>query len=309
MSQVNRTVLVTVLVIGASGFVGRQVARALLADGHTVRCLARDPARVHDLADAGCEVVQGDVLDAASVESALAGVQAAYICIHTLSPQNANASGQGFMGVEMTGLQNIVRACRPHGVRRLVYVTAIGTSPDAPSAWLRGRWGTEQFLLTSGLDVSIIRPGMIVGRGGTGFGAILGGAKRPLALGLGSGQQRMRTVAVADLVYYLIGVLGDPRTFGCAYDVGSDDVLTTDEMIDVAAECLGRRHPVKVHIPRALLALFAPPTEWASRMPRGAFRGLVDSLPVDLSGDPTPIRAILSRPPQSYRQAVACALR
>ena len=118
----------------------------------------------------------------------------------------------------------------------------------------------------------------------------------------------MRTVALDDLVYYLVGVLGDPRTFGCAYDVGSDDVLTTDEMTDIAAACLGRRHPVKVHLPRALLGLVAPLIERAGRLPRGAFRGLVDSLPVDMSGDPTPLRAILGRPPLSYRQAVARAL-
>ena len=146
MSQVNSTILV----IGASGFLGRHVAQALLADGRTVRCMARDTTRVQDLADAGCEVVQGDILDAASVEHALESVQAAYICIHTLSPQGANSSGQDFMGVEKTGLQNIVRACETHGVRRLIYVTSIGIAPDAPSAWLRGRWQTEQFLFNSG---------------------------------------------------------------------------------------------------------------------------------------------------------------
>ena len=304
MPQVNSTILV----IGASGFVGRHLAHTLLADGRTVRCLARDTARVQGLADAGCEVVQGDVLDAAAVAHALKSVQAAYICIHTLSPQGANASGQDFMGVELTGLQNIVRACEAHGVRRLIYVTSIGVAQDAPSAWLRGRWQTEQFLLNSGLDVSVIRPGMIVGRGGTGFEAVISGAKRPVAVGMGSGQQKMRTVAVDDLAYYLVGALDDPRAFGHHYDVGSDDVLTMDQMIDIAADCLGRRHPVKIHLSQTLLGLFAPLIERASRMPRGAFRGLVDSLPVDMSGDPTPIRAIPSRPPQSYRQAVERAL-
>ena len=304
MSQVNSTTLV----IGASGFLGRHVARALLADGRTVRCMARDTTRVRDLADAGCEVVQGDILDAASVERALESVQAAYICIHTLSPQGANSSGQDFMGVEKTGLRNIVRACETHSVRRLIYVTSIGIAPDAPSAWLRGRWQTEQFLFDSGLDVSVIRPGMIVGRGGTGFDAIVGGARRPVAIGLGSGKQRMRTVAVDDLAYYLVGVLDDPRSFGHHYDVGSDDVLTTDQMTDIAAECLGRRHPLKIHFPGTLLGLFAPLIERASKMPRGSFKGLVDSLPVDMGGDPTPIRTILGRPPRSYRQAVKRAL-
>lgn len=304
MPQVNSTILV----IGASGFLGRRVARALLADGRPVRCMARDKTRVQDLADVGCEVVQGDMLDAASVEHALESVRAAYVCVHTLSPQGANSSGRDFMGVEETGLRNIVGACETRGVRRLVYVTSIGVAPDAPSAWLRGRWQTERFLFGSGLDVSVVRPGMIVGRGGTGFDAIVGGAGRPVAIGLGDGKQRMRTVAVDDLAYYLVGVLDDPRAFGRRYDVGSDDVLTTDQMTDIAAELLGRRHPVKIHVPHTLLGLLAPLIERAGKMPRGSFKGLVDSLAVDMSGDPTPIWAILGRPPLSYRQAVKRAL-
>jgi uncharacterized protein YbjT (DUF2867 family) len=300
MSQVNSTILV----IGASGFLGRHVTQALLADGRTVRCMARDPSRVQDLANAGCEVVQGDILKAASVEHALESVQAAYICVHTLSPQGANSSDQDFMGVEMTGLQNIIRACKTQGVRRLIYVTSIGITSDAPSAWLRGRWQTEQFLFNSGFDVTVIRPGMIVGRGGTGFEAVLSGAKRPIAIAMGSGKQKMRTVAVEDLAYYLVGVLDDPRSFGHHYDVGSDDVLTMDQMINIAAECLGRQHPVKIHVPQALLGLFAPLIERASKMPRGSFKGLVDGLPVDMDGDPTPIRRLLNRPLQSYSQAV-----
>ena len=296
------------LVIGASGFLGRRVVRALLTDGHTVHGLARDPSRVQDLADAGCEVVQGDILNAASVERALKSVRAVYVCIHTLSPQAANASGHDFMGVELTGLQNIVKGCKAQGVRRLIYVTSIGVAPDAPSAWLRGRWQAEQFLLGSGLDVSVMRPGMIVGRGGTGFEAVLSGARRPVAIGMGSGRQRMRTVAVDDLAAALVGVLDDPRSFGHAYDVGSDDVLTMDQMIDGAAEALGRPRPVKLHVPQALLGVLAPLIERAGKLPSGAFKGLVDSLPVNMSGDPAPIRALLHRPLQSYREALQRAL-
>lgn len=300
MSQVDRPVLV----VGASGFVGGHLARALLADGHAVRCLARDPARVQDLAEAGCRVARGDVLDAASVEAALGSVRAVYVCLHTLSPQRANTSGQDFMGVERTGLEIIVEACRAHGVRRLVHLTSLGVAPDAPSAWLRERWAAEQFLLGSGLDVTVLRPGMVVGRGGTGFEMVLRGARAPVAITLGSGQQRTRTIAVEDLAHYLVGVLEDPRSFGQCYDVGSSDVLTTDQMIDTAAERLGRRHPVKVHLPRGLLGLLAPLVERGSGLPRGAFKGLVDSLESDMTGDPRPIQAILPRPPQLYRQAV-----
>jgi uncharacterized protein YbjT (DUF2867 family) len=300
VSQVHRRVLV----IGASGFLGRQVARALLADGRSVRCMARDATSVQDLTDAGCEVVEGDVLKPASVDRALQSVDAAYICIHTLSPQAASASGQDFMDVEQAGMRNIVAACKTHDVHRLVYVTSIGVAPDAPSSWLRGRWQTEQSLFDSGLDVSVIRPGMIVGRGGQGFNAVLRGAKNRVAIGLGSAKQRMRTIAVDDLAYYLVAVLDEPRSYGNHYDVGNDDVLTIDEMIDIAAECLGRPRPAKIHVPARLLSVCAPLIERVSKLPRGSLKGLADSLQVDMSGDPTPIRTMLTRAPKSYRQAV-----
>jgi len=304
MPQVNKPILV----IGASGFLGRQVAKALLEGGRTVRCMARNPSRAQDLSNLGCEVVQGDLLDAESVARALESVQAVYISIHTLSPQGANSSGHDFMDVERTGLENIVKACRTHGVRRLIYVTSIGVAPDAPSAWLRGRWQTEQFLLHSGLDVTVLRPGMIVGRGGTGFEAVLSGAGRPFATLLGSGQQRMRTIAVEDLAYYMVGVLDDSRSFGHAFEVGSDDVLSMNQMMDGAADCLGRRHPLKIHVPQGLLALLSPLLERAGKLPRGAFKGLVDSLPVHMDGNPAPIRTLLGRPLQSYTQSVQRAL-
>ena len=297
-----------ILVIGASGFVGRHVALALQADGQAVRCLARNPSRIQDLDSAGCEIVQGDISDLASMQLALESMQAAYIAIHTLSPQHANTVGQGFMEVEINGLENIVTACRKTGVRRLIYVTFLGAAPDAPSAWVRGRWKAEQFLLNSGLDVTVIRPGQIVGVGGHGFNMMVGQAKRSVAIVMGSGQQRFRNIAVDDLVYYLVGVLNDPRAYGQCYDVGCDDILTTDQMIDIAASVLGRRHPGKFHIPRTLLGALAPLIERMSKFPKGALKGFLDSMKADVIGDPMPIRTILPRPPLSYRQAVEGAL-
>ena len=297
-----------VLVIGASGFVGGHLARALRADGHAVRCLARNPAKVPSLATAGCEVVPGDIADRASIQQALEAVRAVYISVHTLSPQQASGAGLDFMEIERNGLRNIVAGCRAHGVRRLIYVTSLGITPDGPSVWIRGRWEIEQFLLQSGLDVTVIQPGQIVGVGGQGFDMMMAQARRSVALVLGSGRGKMRNIAIEDLVYYLVGVLNDPRAYGQIYAVGCDDILTNNQMIDVAAEVLGRHHPVKIHVPPAILGALAAPLERWGKLPRGALKGLMDSLKVDLTGDPTPIRRILPRPPLSYRQAVERAV-
>ena len=297
-----------ILVIGGSGFLGRHIARALLAEGYAVRCMARTPSRVKDLAEAGCEMVQGDISDLASIERAVESVQGVYVSIHTLSPQHATTVDQGFMDVETKGLETIVTACRTHGVRRLIYVTSLGMAPDAPSDWLRERWKIEQFLLKSGLDVTILRPGQIVGVGGRGFDMMMTQARKSVAIVLGSGRQKWRNIALNDLVYYLLGVLNEPRAFGHTFDVGCDDILTTDQMQDVAAEVLGRQHPRKLHLPAPLLGAFAPLIERMTKLPKGSLKSFLDSMKVDCVGDPMLIRSILPRPPLPYRQAVERAL-
>lgn len=296
-----------ILIIGASGFVGGRLARALLADGQAVRCLARDPARVQDLEALGGTIFKGDIADPASLNEALKGVRAVYVSVHTLSPQPGSAAGLGFMEVERAGLQNIINACRAQKVSRLISVTSVGITANAASAWLRERWQAEQSLLKSGLDVTVIRPGMIVGQGGRGFGMLASQAGQAVTLGLASGQP-MRSIAIDDLVYYLRGVLGDPRSYGQVYDVGNDDVLTNRQMLRTTAEILGRRPPVRLSLSPTILSALAPLLERMGKLPKGGIRGFVDSLKDDASGDPLPIRALLPRTLLSFRQAAQRAL-
>ena len=297
-----------ILIIGASGLVGRQLAKTLIADGYSVRCLARSPARVQDLAAAGSEVVPGDISDLAAVERAVDDVDAVYVSIHTLSPQPGGALGARFMEVEKNGVRNVAAACGSRVVRRVVYVTSLGITPDESSEWLRERWHAEELLLGSGLDATIIHPGMIVGVGGQGFDGTVANAKRRVAFALGGELPKMRTIALDDLVYYLIGVLDDPRAYGQRFDVGSDDVLSINELIDATADVLGLPHPAKARIPLGLIRALAPLIERAAKLPAGAIRGFADALTVDSIGEPMPTRAILRRPLLSFRQSVKQAL-
>lgn len=297
-----------VLVIGASGFIGKQLANALLAAGYAVRCLARNGVKVEDLARAGCEIVPGDIADLAAVQRAVAAVEAVYISIHTLSPQPGSGPGSRFMDVEKTGVQNVITACRASGVRRVVYVTSLGVSADEQSEWLRERWHTEQLLLTSGLDATVIRPGFVIGAGGLGFDTVVGNARRRVAFSLSGDRPLMRTIAVADLIYYLVGVLDEPLAYGQGYDVGNDDILSINQLIDGTADLLGRPHPLKFQLPLALMGASAPLIERMGKLPSGTIKGIVDGVKVDMIGDPQPLRALLPRPLLPFRQAAEMAL-
>lgn len=298
-----------ILVIGASGFIGGYLTNQLLAEGYTVRCLARSPEKLKELAERGCEIVKGDFTDPTSVQNALDSIDAVYVSIHTLAPQNKSTANQGFMDIEMDALKNIMKGCKVHGIHRLIYVTAIGITADAKDAWNLGRWKTQQYLLNSGLNVTVIQPGMIVGIGGQGFNMVLANAKKRLAIVIGNGKNKFRTIAIDDLVYNLIGVLNEPKAFGQCYEVGSDDVLTGNQLIDEAADVLNNPHPRKIHIPLGILRLIAPLIERITKSPKGAIRGAIGGIGADLIGDSSAIRKLFARQHLNYKQAVLQALK
>jgi len=298
-----------ILVIGGSGFVGGYLTRQLLAEGYQVRCLARNPEKIKPLAELGCEIVKGDLSDLSSVSDAIESMDAVYISIHTLAPQHKDTTNLGFMDIEMNGLKNVVEGCKMHQVKRLIYVTSLGITADKKDAWTSGRWKTQQYLFNSGLDVTVIQPGMIVGIGGQGFNLVLANAQKRIAFVVGSGSNKFRCIAIEDLIYNLVGVLTEPKAFGKCYEVGSDDVLTGDQLIDAAAEVTGHPHPGKVHIPLALLRLVAPLIERIAKFPKGSVKGAIDGLGADLIGDPSAIRTLLPRRPLSYKQAVERAIK
>ena len=297
-----------ILVIGASGFVGGYLARQLLAAGYQVRCMVRNPDKMRDMANSGCEIVKGDISDLSSVQQALTSMDAVYISIHTLAPQQSGTVEQQFMDIELNGLKNVVVACEKQNVRRIIYVTAIGISADKTDAWTAGRWKTQQYLLNSGLDITVIQPGMIVGIGGQGFNMVLANAQKSVAFIIGNGRNKFRCIAIDDLTYYLIGVLNDELAYGQCYEVGSDDVLAGDELIDRAADVAGHGHPAKIHISLSILRFAAPLIQRIAKSPKGAIKGALDGLGGDMIGDPSTIRQLLPRGPLSYKQAVERAL-
>ncbi len=292
-----------ILVIGATGFVGRHLSVGLLERAIPVRALVRDQARARALLPAAVELSVGDMTEPPTLDAALRDVRAVYVTVQTIT-RAQHGKARDFAEAELRGLEEVVAACRRAGVRRVIAVGLIGTRPDAANAWVRARARGERLLFGSGLDVTVIRPGVVVGRGSVGFDGVLAAARRRVAPIRGSGRQLWRPIGIDDLIAYLVGVLDQPAAYGRAFDVGTDEVVSYDSLVDATADVLGRAHPRKVHVPLRALRPLARVLEIVGRLPAGGLRAGLDHLGDDLVGDPRPIRALLPRPLLPLRAAV-----
>ncbi|HUX72090.1 MAG TPA: hypothetical protein VMV41_16345, partial [Cellulomonadaceae bacterium] len=162
----------------------------------------------------------------------------------------------------------------------------------------------DAFLLDSGLDVTVLRPGLVAGIGSVGFDTLLAVAGRTLTTVHGSGLQRWSYIAVDDLVGYLVDALDEIATYRRAFDVGSTEAPTYRELLSRTAAVLGRPGPRIVPIPLPLLRTLAPLVEHRHHLPRGGIRAALDHLADDLTGDPTTIRTTLPRTLLTWETAV-----
>ena len=112
-----------ILLTGATGYVGGRLLRRLEQHGRHVRCLARRPEFLKDGVGPGTEVVAGDVLDPASLATAMCGVEVAYYLVHSMG-----ASGS-FEDADRDAARNFGEAARAAGLRRLIYLGGLGRRP------------------------------------------------------------------------------------------------------------------------------------------------------------------------------------
>jgi len=275
-----------VLVTGATGYVGSAVVRRLEADGHEVRPFSRASG--------------GDISDAAAVERAMAGVDAAVNLVAILE-----GSAEQFERVVAGGARNVVAAAQAAGVRRVLHMSALGVTEEHASltGYWGGKWEAKQEVVGSGLDWSVFEPSFVFSQGGGAFREFERLARMPVVPVIGDGRYRHQPVWLGDVAAAFSRALERPETIGNVYPLGGPQVFTFDELLDELARVTGHRPHRKVHAPAGFVRLQA---KLVLRHLPPPLRVTPDQITMLLAGtecDLTPMREGLGIEPASIGEA------
>ena len=215
----------TILLTGASGYVGSRLLRVLEEGGCAVRCLAREPSRVAP-SRATTAVVAGDCLDEASLVAAMDGVDQAYYLVHSM------ASGPGFAAVDRRAASNFGRAAARAGVRRIIYLGGLGDSPESRSTHLKGRMATGEALREGGVPVVEFRASIVVGAGSLSFEMIRALVERlPVMICPRWVDTRTQPIAIDDVLAYLRAALDLAEGLGAVFEIGGPETVSYGDMM------------------------------------------------------------------------------
>lgn len=237
-----------VFLTGATGFVGNEVLRQLVAAGHEVRALVREGSEGKLAVLDNVEVHHGDATDPATLAGALVGCDAVIHLIGIIREFPDRGVTFERLHVEATG--NVLAAAQEQGVRRYLHMSSNGTGPTGTTGYHRTKWQAEVAVRGSGLDWTIFRPSLIFGPGGE-FVSMLADLirKTPLVPVIGDGKYRMQPVAVAQVAESFVRALNMPETIGQTYHLGGGESYSYDEILELTGRALGHEHVHKAHQP------------------------------------------------------------
>lgn len=300
-----------VLLTGASGFVGREVARQALAQGCHVRALVRNPDSTASRKLATrrrLELVPGDILTPGSLAPALDGCEAVIHLVGIIS----EVGTQTYERVHIEGTRHLLTAAKTVGLKQFIHMSALGARPHAVSRYHQSKWAAEELVRQSGLTYTIFRPSIIYGPG-DGFVNLFERLSRisPILPIMGDGKNKLQPIPVEQVAQCFVTALTDARAKNQTFDLCGREALSFEELLDLILAVL-KRERLKLHLPMALARAQATVCEWLfPRVLKQApplNRDQLLMLQEDNVGNPEPASTVFGLTPIELRRGLAAYL-
>lgn len=297
----------TVLVTGATGYVGGRLVPCLLDHGCEVRCFVRDARRLRAQPwSSEVSVAVGDALAPDTLPPAMEGIDAVYYLIHSLG------SGEStFANRDRRAAVNVRSAAAAADVERIIYLGGMRPKGERQSKHLQSRIETGHVLRDGPVPVIEFRAAQIVGAGSLSFELVRYLTERvPLMICPKWVQTPTQPIAIQNVLEYLIAALHQPESGDAIVEIGGSDVLTYAEMFEIYAAVRGLRRPI-VHVPFLTPRLSSHWVEFVTPISNTIATPLIEGLDNEVVvDDPEPARSLFPTvEPLPYEAAVRLALR
>lgn len=253
--------MANLLILGGSGFLGTVLCEKLVErfGGANARILvpSRHPARArHLLVLPTVQVPEADVHDDSELAALVRGSDSVINLVATL---HGDESTLDRVNVQLP--RRLAQACASANVRRLVHVSALGADARAPSRYLRSKAGGEAALTSRSLDLTILRPSVLFGRGDRFLNLFARLQRLFPVVPLAGAEARFQPVWVEDVAEAVVRCLDDRSTFGETIECCGPEVYTLRQLVEMAGRLSGHPRPV-IALPDSLGQLQALTFEW-----------------------------------------------
>ena len=216
-----------VLLTGASGYVGGRLIPLLEQQPVALRCLARNPDKLRASVKDSTQIVQGDVLDPATLDAAMKGVHTAYYLVHLMS------GSKDFEKEDRQAAENFAAAAKNAGVQKIIYLGGLGDDSDPQlSPHLRSRHEVGEILRASGVETTEFRAGVVIGAGSLSYQLMKSLTDRlPVMICPRWLTTPTQPIAVDDVLAYLLAARELPKGASRVFEIGSPNVTTYGDLI------------------------------------------------------------------------------
>lgn len=238
----------TILVTGATGYVGGRLVPALLEAGFRIRCVVRSPRKLelrrwYD--DPRVDIVQCDIAHCDELSQAMAGCEAAYYLVHSMV-----AAGDEFEARDKQLADNFATAAANAGVKRIIYLGGLGELDEDLSSHLQSRREVEKRLAATGIPVTTLRAAIIIGAGSSSFEILRYLVERlPIMITPRWVETECQPVAIDDVLHWMVKCLQVPETTGRVLEIGGPETHTYRELMEITAQELELPRRMIVGVP------------------------------------------------------------